>query len=539
MLNSHSKPNGAIDCHYVDQRELIAGITGDFPFCEYYTTTDYFLITNRPDPLTIEGWLGRTDHEQVFFDRSLSNYTFFRDYQQRRTVCFTFDKTTLYKVISILPEKPLKFILKQVEDLSKLYSMLNQEEIYQLLHKKQWSSILHILYQNKSSISNDILLQQAARTFESEFLNEIEGNPVGDATFTALLEKLFILHAGKFFILQPASHRQLAIALAKRKPGEEGYNYASLYPDDEESKPIIQKFEAEIQGQENPKKTFSSKEWLAIYNRLFDLINDGENSETYFAGPRFIKVIQEFDRYFPDYRQYMQLRNNEGKSTSRKIYYYDILMEQPEQVRLVIIERILSQLSRAEPEKVHIIRMLLGQQQKENSIFEKTQSERLSSGTPVVFISYSWDNPEHEKWVLNLAELLLENGVEVILDKYDLKAGKNLLHFMEQAIERADKVLIIFTPNYKLKADKRTGGVGYEYSIMNVRLYNDQTKNDKIIPVLRQGSRTDSIPEFMQQYIHLDLRNDQTFHTSFTDLLREIFDEPTIKKPKLGNRPVF
>lgn len=539
MLNRQNKPPGAIDCHYVEQREIITGINNNSKFCEYYTTNNYFFITNRPDSFTIEGWLGRTNEQQPYFEKAISSYSFFQDYESRRTACFTFDKTTLYKVVSILPEKPLKFILKQVQDLSNLKSMLNQEEIFQLLQKKQWHLILHILYQNKNGIANDILLQQAARTFESEFLKAIDENPVVNVDFTGLLEKLFMLHAGRFFTLQPASHRQLTIALAKRKPGKEGYNYASLYPNDEETKPIIQQFESENYFKDNNKKILSSREWIEIYNRLFDLINDKENSETYFTGPRFIKVIQEFDRYFPDYGQYIQLRNEEGKSASRKIFFYDILMEKSEQVRLAIIERVLTQVSRAEPEKVQAIRMLMGQERQENSILEKTQKEILPPGTPVVFISYSWDNPEHEKWILNLAGLLRANGVDVILDKYDLKAGKNLLHFMEQAIKKANKVLIIFTPNYKLKAENRTGGVGYEYSIMNVSLYKDQTKNDKIIPVLRQGSQGDSIPEFMQQFIHLDLRDDETFQTRFTDLLRDIFDEPAIKKPKLGNKPTF
>jgi hypothetical protein len=74
---------------------------------------------------------------------------------------------------------------------------------------------------------------------------------------------------------------------------------------------------------------------------------------------------------------------------------------------------------------------------------------------------------------------------------------------------------------------------------MNIGLYKNQTGNEKIIPVLRSGSQDESIPEFMQQFIHLDLRNDENFENSCTDLLREIFNEPAIKKPKLGTRPTF
>jgi len=43
----------------------------------------------------------------------------------------------------------------------------------------------------------------------------------------------------------------------------------------------------------------------------------------------------------------------------------------------------------------------------------------------------------------------------------------------------------------------------------------------------------------MQQFIHLDLSNDANFETSFTDLLRGIYNEPGIKPPEIGDKPVF
>lgn len=161
------------------------------------------------------------------------------------------------------------------------------------------------------------------------------------------------------------------------------------------------------------------------------------------------------------------------------------------------------------------------------------------SRRPIVFISYSWDNEEHKKWVLDLANKLCADGIDVILDRYYLKPGTNLPHFVEDNLNKADRVIIIFTPNYKLKADKRAGGVGYEYSIMNVELYKNQTSNEKIIPILRQGSAEESIPTFMQQFIHIDTRNDENFLNSYNDLIREIYNEPEIKKPIIGTRPSF
>ena len=42
-----------------------------------------------------------------------------------------------------------------------------------------------------------------------------------------------------------------------------------------------------------------------------------------------------------------------------------------------------------------------------------------------VFISYCWSSPEHENWVYNLAERLMNDGIEVKYDKWDLKGGQD------------------------------------------------------------------------------------------------------------------
>jgi hypothetical protein len=50
---------------------------------------------------------------------------------------------------------------------------------------------------------------------------------------------------------------------------------------------------------------------------------------------------------------------------------------------------------------------------------------------PKVFISYSHDSQEHKKWVLDLATRLRNNGVDAIIDQWELRAGDDLPHFME------------------------------------------------------------------------------------------------------------
>jgi hypothetical protein len=56
------------------------------------------------------------------------------------------------------------------------------------------------------------------------------------------------------------------------------------------------------------------------------------------------------------------------------------------------------------------------------------------SRTPKLFVSYSWSSPEHEQWVIDLATQLRESGVDVILDKWDLKEGHDSIAFTKQLI---------------------------------------------------------------------------------------------------------
>ncbi|MFA6978741.1 MAG: toll/interleukin-1 receptor domain-containing protein [Ignavibacteriaceae bacterium] len=156
-----------------------------------------------------------------------------------------------------------------------------------------------------------------------------------------------------------------------------------------------------------------------------------------------------------------------------------------------------------------------------------------------VFISYSWDSEEHKSWVLNLAGRLTADGVYVILDQYDLYAGKNMTQFMERAVDEADKVLTILTKNYKIKADNRTGGVGYEYSMITQEFFSSQANNNKFIPIRREGTYEEAAPKFLGILVSHDMTNDEMFEKSYSELIKVIHDIPIVERPALGNTPSF
>ena len=97
---------------------------------------------------------------------------------------------------------------------------------------------------------------------------------------------------------------------------------------------------------------------------------------------------------------------------------------------------------------------------------------------PKLFISYSQTDDRHKDWVVGLAERLLDDGVEVIMDRWDLKYGHEMFVFMEQMVTdpTVDKVLIVCDSLYKKKADGRIGGVGNEVELMVNCIANDTTQ---------------------------------------------------------------
>mgnify|MGYP002397389912 CR=1 FL=1 len=100
----------------------------------------------------------------------------------------------------------------------------------------------------------------------------------------------------------------------------------------------------------------------------------------------------------------------------------------------------------------------------------------MAEENPKLFISYSWSSPEHEQWVLDLATELRDSGVDVILDKWDLREGHDAYAFMERMVSDPDikKVILVCDHMYAEKADGRSGGVGTEAMIITPEIYGKQ-----------------------------------------------------------------
>ena len=155
---------------------------------------------------------------------------------------------------------------------------------------------------------------------------------------------------------------------------------------------------------------------------------------------------------------------------------------------------------------------------------------------PKVFISYSHDSPEHKRWVSELAARLRRNGIDAILDQWDLGLGDDVTRFMERGIVDTDRVLVICTDKYVSKANAGEGGVGYERMIVNAELVQN-LGTDKFIPIIRQASRKAKTPTFLGTRVYADFTNDSQFDVECEKLIRELHEMPIVEKPPLGKSP--
>lgn len=161
---------------------------------------------------------------------------------------------------------------------------------------------------------------------------------------------------------------------------------------------------------------------------------------------------------------------------------------------------------------------------------------------PKAFISYSWTTPTHEQWVIDLANFLRQSGVDVILDKWDLRDGHDKFAFMEQMVTdpTVKKVIIVSDKVYAEKADGRRGGVGTETQILTPELYG-KSQQDKFLAVVTEldDEGQPYLPSYFKNRIYRDMSTREAYDANLEHVLRFIFDRPFNLKPAIGMPPAF
>lgn len=153
-----------------------------------------------------------------------------------------------------------------------------------------------------------------------------------------------------------------------------------------------------------------------------------------------------------------------------------------------------------------------------------------------VFVSYSWDDEKHQRWVMNLVNLLRENGIDATFDKFETQSVTvNLYYMMISNIKDKDYIIVVLTENYAKKANELQGGVGFE-TLLTFPLLTKES--NKLIFIVRDnGNFEDVFPFHLKGWHAIDFSDDSKFSESFKELLHRIEGVPLYEKAPLGSKP--
>jgi hypothetical protein len=152
-----------------------------------------------------------------------------------------------------------------------------------------------------------------------------------------------------------------------------------------------------------------------------------------------------------------------------------------------------------------------------------------------VFVSYSHDSPEHMDRVLGLCNRLRADGVDCVVDQYEVSPAQGWPRWTEAQVEEARYILLVCTEVYgrRFKGKEQAGeglGVKWEGAVITQNLYDAEADNDKFIPVLFAPQDAAHVPTVLRGATRYDL----TAPGGYTRLYRRLTNQPEVSKPPLG-----
>nr|WP_260222300.1 toll/interleukin-1 receptor domain-containing protein [Xanthomonas euvesicatoria] len=170
------------------------------------------------------------------------------------------------------------------------------------------------------------------------------------------------------------------------------------------------------------------------------------------------------------------------------------------------------------------------------------RGRKVDIAQPRVFISYSWSSPSHREQVRVWAEQLVSDGIDVVLDQWDLETGDDKYAFMESMVvdSTVTHVLVFTDREYARKANDKVSGVGTESQIISREVYA-RVKQSKFIPVVceKDDRGEPLLPVFFESRIWIDFSTAESANENWESLIRVLHGQPLHKKPALGKAPAY
>ncbi len=175
------------------------------------------------------------------------------------------------------------------------------------------------------------------------------------------------------------------------------------------------------------------------------------------------------------------------------------------------------------------------------SVEETLKKERsYTDKSPILFISYTHDSPEHEKKVLEFSEQLRTDGIDTRIDEYSPWPEEGWSHWMKKQLHEAEFVLMVFTDTYcrRITGEEEAGigkGVCWEAKLIYNDLYVNKLYISKYIPVLFKGGKCKHIPPVLRGHTVFAVDSQE----GYEDLYRRLTNQPKVKVGPLGKLKKF
>lgn len=149
---------------------------------------------------------------------------------------------------------------------------------------------------------------------------------------------------------------------------------------------------------------------------------------------------------------------------------------------------------------------------------------RESSVSPTVFISHAGPDSDLATWV---AQGLQKVGISARLDQVEIKAGDNIISWMNSAAEESDYLLVLLSPS-----SVNRYWVEVEWS--NALMKEADLRRTFVIPCVLAGLGDNEIPFLLRSRAFIDFRDDS--EAAFLKLVSRLKDDELIRRD-LGSLP--
>lgn len=186
-------------------------------------------------------------------------------------------------------------------------------------------------------------------------------------------------------------------------------------------------------------------------------------------------------------------------------------------------------LTRVRQDMIVIFQKLLKKNNQDEIKIEKVESEKDSAmSKKKIFVTYAWGNEDFNDKIISFVNFLREKGFDAFMDKKNSQEETSIdfNKMMIEGIQNSDKVIVVLSKEYKIKADDFKGGVGTEYKI----ILEDMKRMTKKYILVSFG--TDQVSEisptgFLGRNV-LNLKKDQD-ENGFNDLFAKIKEENIVE----------